>query len=245
MDSSADHGRMVEFASGGDRIKAYRVAPADRGPHPAVIVIQEIWGLNDHIKDVARRFAREGYVALAPDLYSREGIPATQTLEALRPFMMAIPDSRVIQDLSGAAAYLKGLPSVRGDRIGAIGFCIGGAWARLLACHEPTLAACVDFYGRIRYPELSPAKPRHPVEYIPTLACPFLGLFAGDDPVIPPEHVKELEQTLAQHGKTFEIHTYPGVPHAFFNDTRDSYRPEAARDAWARTLAFFNRYLRS
>ncbi len=245
MPSGVGGGRSVEFPSGGDRIKAYLAAPEGDGPHPAVIVIQEIWGLNDHIKDVANRFAREGYAALAPDVYSREGIPATQTLEALRPFMMAIPDGRVIQDLRAAVKYLKGVPSVRRDRIGAIGFCIGGAWARLLACHEPALAACVDFYGRIRYPELSASKPKHPVEYTPSLACPFLGLFAGDDPVIPPEHVKELEQTLARHGQTFEIHTYPGVPHAFFNDTRDSYRPEAAKDAWARTLAFFARHLKS
>lgn len=236
---------MVEFPSGRDRIRGFLVALDGAGPFPAVIVIQEIWGLNDHIKDVAGRFAGEGYVALAPDIYSREGTPATQTLEALRPFMMAIPESRIIQDLKAAVAFLKGMPSVSRDRIGVVGFCIGGCWARLLACHEPALGACADFYGRIRYPELSPAKPRHPVEYVPTLACPFLGLFAGDDPVIPPDHVKELEQTLARHGKIFQIHVYAGVPHAFFNDTRDSYRPEAARDAWARTLAFFGRHLRA
>lgn len=245
MGSEAVHRRMVEFQGNGDEVKAHLSVPADDGPHPAVIVLQEIWGLNDHIKDIAWRFAREGYVALAPDIYSREGTPATQTLEVLRPFMMAIPESRIIQDLRAAVAYLGELPSIHRDRIGAVGFCIGGAWARLLACHEPSLAACVDFYGRIRYPELSPAKPKHPVEYVPTLACPFLGLFAGDDPVILPDHVKELEQTLARHGKTFEIHVYPGVPHAFFNDTRDSYRPEAAQDAWAKTLAFFERHLRA
>jgi carboxymethylenebutenolidase len=244
MVSGSHESRRVEFLSNGDRIQAHLVIPEAAGPHPAVIVIQEIWGLNEHIQDIAGRFARNGYVALAPDLYSREGIPANQTLEFLRPFMMAIPDRRLVQDLRAAVAHLKGLPEVQADRIGAIGFCIGGAWALLLACQDTGLAACVDFYGRIRYPELSTVKPKHPVEHIPTLGCPFLGIFAGDDPVIPPAYVQELETTLAEHAKTFELHAYPGVPHAFFNDTRDSYRPEAAGDAWRRTLAFFARHLK-
>lgn len=233
----------VTFPSNGEAIRGHLARPVAPGPHPAVVVIQEIWGLNDHIRDVAERFAREGYVGLAPDMYSREGGAPSQEIEALRSFVAGIPDRRVIQDLRAAAAYLRTRREVRGERIGAIGFCMGGAWALLLACHEP-IQACADFYGRVRYPELSEAKPRHPIDCVPSLACPLLGIFAGDDPVIPVPWVRDLEEALRAHGKSAEVHVYPGVPHAFFNDQRDSYRPAAAKDAWAKTLAFFGRHLK-
>lgn len=233
----------VSVPSGPDRLEAYLALPAGTGPWPAVVVIQEIWGLVPHIKDVADRFAGEGYVALAPDMYSREGGAPSQDLEVLRKFVFTIPDSRIVADLRAACAYLRGRPEVRGDRLGAIGFCMGGAWALLLACHEP-IQAVADFYGRVRYPELSQVKPRHPVDYVPGLRCPFLGIFAGADQGIPVEQARELEAACRRTAQPVEFHVYPGVPHAFFNDTRESYREAEARDAWARTLAFFDRYLR-
>lgn len=233
----------VSFASGPDQIAAHLAVPVAGGQHPAVVVIQEIWGLTPHIKDVADRFAREGYVALAPNMYSREGGAPSADLEILRKFALAIPDSRIVVDLRAACAFLRTRSEVRGDRIGVIGFCMGGAWALLLACHEPIQVAA-DFYGRVRYPDLTDAKPRHPVDYVSRLRCPLLGIFAGADQGIPVEHVRDLEAACRREGRTVEFHVYDGAPHAFFNDHRESYREREARDAWAKTLAYFGRYLK-
>ncbi len=241
----ASQSGMVSFETGPDRLDAHLALPTGPGPRPpipAIVVIQEIWGLTPHIKDVADRFAREGYVALAPEMYTREGGAPSQDLEILRKFAFTIPDSRIVADLRAACAYLRRRPEVRGDRIGAIGFCMGGAWALLLACHEPIQAAA-DFYGRVRYPDLTDVKPRHPVDYVPDLACPLLGIFGGADQGIPVTHARDLEAACRRHGKTVELHVYDGAPHAFFNDQRESYRAEPARDAWARTLEFLRRYL--
>lgn len=234
---------MVSFESGADRMQGHLALPPVPGRRPAVVVIQEIWGLTPHIKDVADRFAREGYVALAPDMYSREGGAPSQELEILRKFALGIPDSRIVVDLRAGCAYLRGRPEARADRIAAIGFCMGGAWALLLACHEPIQAAA-DFYGRVRYPDITEAKPKHPIDYVGSLHCPLLGIFAGADQGIPVEHARDLEATCRRHGKSVEFHVYDGAPHAFFNDHRESYREGQARDAWARTLAFFGRHLK-
>ncbi len=236
-------GSMVSFESGATRLAGHLALPPGPGPRPVVVVIQEIWGLTPHIKDVADRFAREGYVALAPDMYSREGGAPSQELEILRKVALAIPDSRIVADLRAACAFLRRRPEARGDRIAAIGFCMGGAWALLLACHEPIQAAA-DFYGRVRYPDLTEAKPKHPIDYAEDLRCPLLGIFAGVDQGIPVEHVRDLEAACRRHGKTVEFHVYGGAPHAFFNDHRESYREREARDAWAKTLAFFGRHLK-
>jgi carboxymethylenebutenolidase len=233
---------MVSFESGPDPLNAHLALPGLATPAPAVVVIQEIWGLTPHIKDVADRFAREGYVALAPDMYTREGGAPSIDLDVLRKFALGIADTRIIGDLRAACAYLRRRPEVRGDRIAAVGFCMGGAWALLLGCHEP-IQAVADFYGRVRYPDLTEAKPLHPIDYVPTLACPLLGVFAGADAGIPVEHARDLEAAGRRHGKTVEMHVYEGAPHAFFNDHRESYRAEPARDAWARTLDFFRRNL--
>ncbi|MBI3457651.1 MAG: dienelactone hydrolase family protein [Candidatus Rokubacteria bacterium] len=239
----AIQGSMVSFESGPDRLNAHLARPGDAGPRPAVVVIQEIWGLTPHIKDVADRFAREGYVALAPDMYSREGGAPSEDLEILRKFAFTIPDRRIVADLRAACAYLRRRPEVRADRIAAIGFCMGGAWALLLACHEP-IQAVADFYGRVRYPELTDVKPKHPIDYAADLRCPLLGIFAGADQGIPVEDARDLEAAGRRHGKTVEFHVYDGAPHAFFNDHRESYREKEARDAWAKTLAFFGRCLK-
>ncbi len=238
----AVQGSVVSFESGPDRLDAHLALPGVQGRRPAVIVIQEIWGLTPHIKDVADRFARAGYVALAPDMYAREGGAPSTDLDILRKFALGIPDTRIVADLQAACAYLRRRPDVEGDRIAAIGFCMGGAWALLLACHEPIQAAA-DFYGRVRYPDLTEAKPRHPIDYVPALACPLLGVFAGADAGIPVAHAQDLEAACRQHGKTVEFHVYDAAPHAFFNDQRESYRAEPAQDAWVRTLDFFRRHL--
>ncbi len=236
---------MVEFPSAGDQIRGYLAWPQAPGRHPAVVVIMEIWGLNEHIQDVARRFAKEGHVALAVDLYSREKVVADYgDLQKMRAFVAEIPDDRVVQDLEAGVRFLKDHPFVRPDRIGSVGFCMGGFYSLMLARHSRELAAAITFYGRLIYEATNAKKPRSPIESAVSISCPFLGLFGEEDASIPLPHVEQLKASLAKHGKTFEVISYPGAPHAFFNDERPSYRAEASADAWRRTLAFFGQHLK-
>jgi carboxymethylenebutenolidase len=223
---------MVEFPSGsvGRKTMGFLARPKENKTYPAVIVIHEIWGLVDHIKDVAERLAHEGYVALGADLF--EGKTVTK-LEEGRKFREQFTEEKILKDLDGAFNFLKNLPYVNPKRIGSIGFCMGGGLSLLLACHNRELAAAAVFYGR------NPS----PIDRVKDIQCPILGNYAGADMAITESDINLLKQTLTKYGKTFGIKTYPEAPHAFFNDTRESYRPEAAKDAWARTLQFFNKYL--
>jgi carboxymethylenebutenolidase len=241
--------------------------PKDR--RPAVIVIHEIFGPDAHIQDVAGRFAREGYVALAPNLFTGElqqaltpqavalgmqalaGAPAglrrdpsklaefaaTQPPER-RPVLLALgkvstPHAQAgfAKDLLAAARYLRLLPEVDLRRTGAVGFCFGGAMAARLATVDPDLRAAVIFYGQ-----------NPPLEDVPKIHAAILGLYGEDDPGITGQ-VPQLAEAMTKSGKSFEHHVYPGVKHAFFNDTRPNYQPEAAKDAWPRVLAFFGAQL--
>lgn len=224
---------MVEFrgGSGTKKTAGFLARPKDAGKHPAVIVIQEIWGVVDHIKDVSRRLANEGYVALAVDLYGR----TISSLEEARKLREELSEDRIMGDLQGAFNYLQSLDYVQPKRIGSIGFCMGGGLSLLLACHNRELAAAVVFYGR------NPT----PIDLVKNVQCPILGNYAGADMAIKEADISLLKDTLTKYGKVFDIKVYPGAPHAFFNDTRESYRPEAAKDAWKRTLDFYSRYLKS
>ena len=208
------------------------VRPSDERKYPAAVVIHEIWGLVDHIRDVTIRLAREGYVALAIDLF--EGQTVTQLTQG-REIRQKFTEEKILADLNGAFSYLELLRSTNSKRIGSIGFCMGGGLSLLLACHNLKLAAAVIFYGR------NPS----PIDLVQNVACPILGNYAGADQGITEADVNLLKETLAKYGKVFDIKTYPEMPHAFFNDTRESYRPEAARDAWKRTLAFYAKYLKA
>jgi carboxymethylenebutenolidase len=182
-------------------------------------------------------------VALAPDLYSRDGgPPQPPTMEVLRPWAHQIPDARFIKDLRSGLDYLEALEIVDPKRIGAVGFCNGGTHARMLAAEDPRVAACIDFYGRTHWLAITDAKPAHPIDLLATLNCPYLGLFAGEDATIPAESVRELDRRLA-HNKQHEVHVFEGAPHAFFNNTRPSYREEVAKAAWAMVVEFLRRYL--
>jgi carboxymethylenebutenolidase len=232
------------FVRDGDRIKAYGAWPRREERMPAVIVIHDVRGLTEHYRDIARRFAGEGFFALAPDLYSREGSPELPTMEAVFTWMRHLSDRRVLEDIKSAAAFLRSRPEVRTRSIGVTGFCMGGQYALMAACSVPDLAACVSFYGMLRYAEKTEIKPESALDMAPRLACPYLGLFGEDDGLIPRADIKELESTLRRAGKTFQTKIYPGAGHAFFNDTRpDAYRADAAKDAWTRTLAFFRAHL--
>ncbi|MDW8060742.1 MAG: dienelactone hydrolase family protein [Thermomicrobium sp.] len=222
-------GTRITYPSDGIETPGYLTLPA-RVPAPGVVVIQEWWGLEPHIQDVVDRFAAEGFVALAPDLY--HGKVATEPDEA-RKLAMALEYPRAIAEIVAAARYLLTRGDVRGQKVGVVGFCMGGALSLLSACEGDLFGAAVVFYGR--NPD--------PIERVRTLSCPLLGLYGEADQAIPPSEVERLRAALAAAGKEFELHVYPGAPHAFFNDTRASYRPEAAIDAWRRTLAFLRRHL--
>jgi carboxymethylenebutenolidase len=234
----------VTFERGGDVLRGYAACPAAGAPFPGLVLIPDVRGLSDHYRDLARRFAGEGFFTLAVDLYSREGTPEFSDMTAVFKWMRQLPDRRVLADLGAAVAYLGARPDVRAGALGITGFCMGGQYAFMAACSVPGLAACASWYGMLRYSETDDVKPESPLSMAPRLACPYLGLFGEEDGIIPLRDVDELRSILEREGKTFEIKTYAGAGHAFFNDTRpDAYRPAAAADAWSRCLRFLHRHL--
>ncbi|HLM58881.1 MAG TPA: dienelactone hydrolase family protein [Pyrinomonadaceae bacterium] len=223
-------GEMVEFESNGGTAGGYLSTP-EGGRGPGVIVIQEWWGLVEHIKDVCDRFAREGFTALAPDLYHGK---ATRSPDEAGKLMMALNVGQAEKDLRGAVRYLLSHEAVEGERVGSVGFCMGGVLSLFAASKNSQVGACVVFYGI--HPKVEPD--------FDALRAPVLGLYAERDQMVPPEAVRALEEKLRAHGKQAEMHVYPGADHAFFNDTRpEVYDDAAAEDAWRRTLAFFRQHL--
>src|SRR5581483_10722218 len=216
---------MVQYRSDGVTVRAYLAGPQTKEKRPAVIVVQEWWGLNDHIKDVARRFAAEGYVAIAPDLYSRfqnEVVPNNNPKRA-GELMGQLKQEDGLKDLNATVAYLKSVPEVDPVRIGVTGFCMGGSYALMLPCVNNEIKAAVPFYGQVPNPDTPLQK----------LACPVLYIYGEEDGWITKADVQRLATALKKYNKPGEIKTYPGAPHAFFNDTRkDVYKPAEAKDAW-------------
>ena len=222
-------GTMVEFPTNGHTTKGYLAKPAS-GNGPGVLVIQEWWGLVPHIKNVCDRFAAEGFTALAPDMYHGETASEPDTAGKL---FMALNIAKAEKDLAGAAKYLAGHSSTA--KMGVVGFCMGGQLALFAGCLEKNIGAVVDFYGI--HPNVHPDYAK--------LSGPVLGLFAEKDAFVTPETARGVEAAIKKAGKPVEIHIYPGVDHAFFNDERsDVYDKAAAEDAWRRTLALFRQNLR-
>lgn len=222
----------VEFPSKGEgrSTTGFLARPADSNKYAGVIVIHAIWGLVDFIREVTSRFAREGCVALAPDLFN--GKTASSLEEGLM-IKREFSEGKFLGDLMGAVAYLKNHKFVYRSKIGSVGFCMGGTLSLLLACRD-IIDACVVFYGW---------NPR-PMALLKNLSCPMLGNYGGADTRIPQEHIISLKETLTKYGKTFDIKIYPGAPHAFFNETLPAYRYNEAKDAWKRTLKHFEKYLK-
>lgn len=224
------HGQMIQFADSKEKYEAY-LSPAAGGKGPGVIVIQEWWGLVPHIKDVADRFAQAGFTALAPDLYG--GKTASEPDDA-GSLMMALHIGETEKLLAEAIHALLANPATEGGKVGVVGFCMGGQLSLFAACCNPSIRACVDFYGI--HPSVQPA--------LRALNGPVLGIFAENDAYAGPEQVHALTEELTLLGKSHEFITYPGTNHAFFNDTGRSYDKAAADDAWSRVLNFLNENLR-
>ena len=209
---------------------------------PCLIVVHEIFGVNEHIKDVARRFARQGMKVFAPDLFSSSALwptkePERENLDVMRKVWASIPDAELMADLDRLYAKIQTLPGCSSN-VGVIGYCMGGAIAFMFACHESRLSYVIDYYGRIRYGITFDTKPKDPVDYIVPLKAPVLALFSGKDELIPADHIAFFSQRMEELGKSFQLKVYENSNHAFFNDRRPNYDAEASEDAWQRTLAF-------
>lgn len=227
----------------GKRLHGFVCSPDLNRPRPVIVILHEIWGLDAHIKDVTCRFTQQGYVGFAVDLFSRLSTRLAATLEEGFQLRDQLSDAQVLTDVDSAVEYLKTQSFVDPKALAVLGFCMGGRYALLYACHAEMLKAALVFYGRLRNSHIDDRTPRHPLDLIPYLSCPILALFGEEDPGIPIEQVNEFRERLQFQGKKFQIRTYPGAPHAFFNDTKPTYREEAAKDAWKQTLRFLRRYL--
>ena len=234
-----------KVASGGFDVPIYEAHPAAGGKYPAVVVLPEAFGMHEHIKDVTRRFAKEGFLSITFEPYAREGgVLQLPDMESVRKVIDSVPDQRVMGDLDALVAYAKRHPYAQADRIGVTGFCRGGMYALLFAAHNREIKAAVAWYGQLRPAKAPGIRTVGPLDVVPQINAPVLGLYGEADLGIPVADVKEMEAALKAAGKTAEFVLYPGAPHAFFADYRPSYRPEAARDAWVRCVAWFNKYLK-
>jgi len=226
---------MVTFASGDIAVQAYLAHPRGAGPHPAVVVIHENRGLLEHFKDISRRLAKLGYAALAVDLVSHEGgTPRYMNdLAQVSAILGRTPPERMVAMLNAGVGFLQGLPVVRRDRIGAIGFCFGGGMTWRLATANPDLRAAAPFYG-----------PNPPLADVPKIKAAILAVYGELDTRIN-AGIPAVREAMQQARVAHEIVIYPGANHAFFNDTVERYNAAAARAAWQRVTAWFQRYLRS
>jgi carboxymethylenebutenolidase len=220
------------------QLPAYRARPAKAGPFPTVLVVQEIFGVHEHIKDICRRFAKLGYCAIAPELFARQGdMSKVTTLDEARAVAGKVPDQQVLSDLDAVSQWAKGN---RGDtaRLGITGFCYGGRVVWLYAAHSRELKAGVAWYGVITA-ATNPMRPKHPIDLVGELKAPVLGLYGGADTGISVSDVDKMREALKGAGKPSEIVLYDGAPHGFHADYRPSYRADAAKDGWQRCLAWF------
>ncbi len=221
---------------------AYVCRPATGGPYPAVIVVMEAFGLNAHIKAVAERVAREGYVTIAPDFFYRFGSPIVPYDDVSRAigYIQRLDDAALMAEMGVVIQHLKSLAEVRGDRIGIMGFCVGGRIAFLTACRHPAaVKVAIAFYGG----GIAADTPTAPLHDAARIQCPVLCLFGEADRMIPMDQVRRLEDTLRRLKKTFEVKVYAGAGHGFFCDDRPSFHSDAAAGAWNLTSLWLSKYL--
>jgi carboxymethylenebutenolidase len=222
---------------------AYRAMPDGRGPFPVVLVVEEIFGVHEHIKDVCRRLAKLGYLAVAPELFARQGDVSkiTDISQIMSKVVSKVPDSQVMGDLDATVAWAK--KSGKGDtgKLGITGFCWGGRIVWLYAAHNKDLKAGVAWYGRLTG-TTDELHPKNPVDLVASLKAPVLGLYGGADTGIPVESVEKMQKALKDEKKTAEIVVYPDTPHGFHADYRPSYRKDKAEDGWKRLQEWFKKY---
>lgn len=226
-----------------ETIPAYRAMPEKGGPFPVIVVVQEIFGVHEHIKDICRRLAKLGYLAIAPDLYVRQGDVSNikEIPDIIAKVVSKVPDKQVMSDLDATVAWVK--KSGKGDteKLGITGFCWGGRIVWLYSAHNANVKAGVAWYGRIvgKPDELHP---KNPIDLVEALKAPVLGLYGEADTGIPKESVEKMRQALKDAKKPGEIVLYPETPHGFYADYRPTYRKENAEDAWKRLQAWFKKH---
>ncbi len=226
-------------------VPAYRAVPEKNGKYPLILVVQEIFGVHEHIKDVCRRLAKLGYFAIAVEMYYRQGDVSAMTdnQEIFAKVVNHVPDSQVLSDLDAAVVYAETTGKADSAKLGITGFCWGGRITWTYCVHNPKVKAGVAWYGKLVAPQKAPLQPAYPVELAPHLKVPVRGLYGGQDASIPVEHVEQMRAALNAAGNTTaEIIVYPEAPHAFYADYRPNYRKEAADDGWRKMHEWFKKF---
>jgi carboxymethylenebutenolidase len=225
------------------QVPAYRAMPATGGPFPMILVVQEIFGVHEHIKDLCRRLAKLGYLAVATELYARQGDVSNikDFREIISKVVSKVPDSQVMSDLDATVAWAKESSKADTARLGITGFCWGGRIVWLYSAHNPNVKAGVAWYGRL-VGQPDELHPKNPIDLVGDLKAPVLGLYGGADQGIPVASVEQMRAALEKAGKTAEIIVYPDTPHAFMADYRPSYRKDPAQDGWKRLLEWFKKH---
>ena len=242
-DSTGLEAGEVKVKTADGEMPAYRAMPDKGGPFPTILVVQEIFGVHEHIKDLCRRFAKLGYFAIAAELYARQGDPTkyTEIPKLVSELVSKVPDAQVMSDLDAAVAYAKASGKADTAKLGVTGFCWGGRITWLYAAHNPGLKAAVAWYGPIDRPR-SELQPKYPIDLAAELKAPVLGLYGAADQSIPVDTVDKMAAACKAAGKTCEFKVYGDTPHGFNADYRPSYRADAAKDGWTRMLAWFKEY---
>ena len=232
----------VKIPTPDGQIPAYRAVPKGKGPFPVVLVVQEIFGVHEHIKDLCRRLGKLGYLAIAPEMYARQGDVSkiTDIREIISKVVSKVPDEQVMSDLDAAVAWAKASGLGNTSQLFITGFCWGGRVVWLYSAHNPNLKAGVAWYGRL-VGDTDPLHPKNPIDLATALHAPVLGLYGGADTGIPVESVEKMRAALNPK-EHCEIVVYPDTPHGFNADYRPTYRKEAAEDGWKRLLAWFKKY---
>ena len=230
--------------SGDFHLPIYEAYPASAGKYPVVLIIPEVFGMHEHIKDITRRFARAGFFGVTFEPYAREGgVLQLPNIDAVRKVVDPVPDARVMGDLDAILNYVKKHAAANAARIGVTGFCRGGMYTLLFAAHSRDIKAAVAWYGQIRPVITKGVRAAGPLDVAARIKAPILGLYGGEDLGIPVADVRAMETALKASSKKAEFIIYPGAPHAFFADYRPSFRAEAAKDAWSRCIAWFKENL--
>lgn len=232
----------IKIPIGGVEIPAYYAVPSKSGRYPVILVVQEIFGVHEHIKDVCRRLAHAGYFAVAGEMFARQGdVSQLKDIGAIRQIVAQVPDAQVMSDLDAITGWADKHPQADASRLGITGFCWGGRIVWLYAAHNPHLKAAVAWYGRlIGQDDIN--TPFQPIDLVDQLKAPVLGLYGGADPSIPVETIERMRAAMQAKHKPGELIVYPDTPHAFNADYRPSYRQAAAQDGWNKMLAWFKRY---